>query len=68
MCSKRSLTLSLPKGERDYLCIFGQGIIQGVFEISNRFWTNKNRHPNFDKLTKNEVFTKPLISKHGANH
>ena len=29
---------------------------------------NENLPPNFDKLTKNNVFTKPLISKHRANH
>ena len=45
-----------------------QGVIQGVFEIGNRFWARENRRPNFDKLTENEVFTKPLISKHKANH
>ena len=39
----------------------GQGIIQGVFEIGNRFWARKNRRPNFDKLTKTKIFTKPLI-------
>ena len=42
--------------------------MQDVFEIGNRFWTRENRRPNFDKLTKNKVFTKPLISKHRANH
>ena len=45
-----------------------QGVIQGVFEIINRFWAHKNRRPNFDKLTKNKVFTKALISKGRANH
>ena len=44
-----------------------QGVIQGVFEISNHFWAHKNWCPNFDKLAKNKVFTKPLINKHGAN-
>ena len=44
------------------------GVIQGVYEIGNRFWARKNRHQNFDKLTENKVFTKPLISKHKANH
>ena len=38
-----------------------QGIIQGVFEIGNRFWACQNRRPNFDKLTKTKIFTKPLI-------
>ena len=44
------------------------GVIQGIFEISNHFWANKNHHPNFDKLTKNKVFTKPLTGKQNANH
>ena len=43
-------------------------VIQGVFEIANRFWARKNRRPNFDKLIKNKVFTKPLLSEHRANH
>ena len=42
-----------------------QGVIQGVFEISNRFWAHENRRPNFDKLTKHK---EPLINKHKANH
>ena len=42
--------------------------MQDVFEIGNRFWTRENRRPNFDKLTKNKVFTKPLMSKSRANH
>ena len=42
-----------------------QGVIQGVFEISNRFWAHENRRPNFGKLTKHK---EPLISKHKANH
>ena len=42
--------------------------MQGIFEIGNRFWAHKNWCPNFDKVTKNKVFTKPLISKHRANH
>ena len=45
-----------------------QGVIQGVFEIGNHFWVLENRHPNFDKLTQNSVFTKSMISKHGANY
>ena len=45
-----------------------QGVIQGVSKIGNSFWAHENRRPNFDKLTKNKVFTKPLISKHRANH
>ena len=45
-----------------------QWVIQCIFEIGNCFWAHKNQHPNFDKLTKNKVFTKPLISKHRANH
>ena len=28
-----------------------QGVIQGVFEIGNRFWAHKNWRPNFDKVT-----------------
>ena len=47
---------------------YDQGVIQGVFEIGNHFWVHKNRHPNFNKLTKNKVFTKPLIIKHGAKN
>ena len=46
----------------------GQGVIQSVFEIGNRFWARENWRPNFDKLTKNKVFTKPLITKHRPNH
>ena len=42
--------------------------IQDIFEIGNRFWAHENQRPNFDKLTKNKVFTKPLINKHRANH
>ena len=38
-----------------------QGIIKGVLEIGNRFWACENRRPNFDKLTKTKIFTKPLI-------
>ena len=45
-----------------------QGVIQGVFEIGNRFWAHENRCPNFDKLTKNKVFTKNLIIKNEAKH
>ena len=44
------------------------GVIQDVFEIGNCFWVRENSRPNFDKLTKIKVFTKPLISKHRANH
>ena len=47
---------------------YDQGVIQGVFEIGNHFWVHKNRHPNFNKLTKNKVFTKPLMIKHGAKN
>ena len=39
------------------------GVIQDVFEVGNYFWAHKNRHPNFDKLTKNKV-----LNKHRANH
>ena len=49
-------------------CVIYQGIIQGVFEIGNCFWAHKNWHPNFDKLTKNKIFTKALINKHRASH
>ena len=45
-----------------------QGVIQGIFEIGNSFWAHKDWCPNFDKLTKNNVFTEPLISKHRAKH
>ena len=45
-----------------------QGVIQGIFEIGNRFWAHENHRPNFDKLTENKTFTKPFISKHKANH
>ena len=43
------------------LCM--QRVIQGAFEIGNRFWAHENRRPNFEELTKYKVFTKPLISK-----
>ena len=29
-----------------------EGRIQTVFEIGNRFWAHKSRHPNFDRSTK----------------
>ena len=29
-----------------------QGRIQAVFETGNRFWAHENRHPNFDRSTK----------------
>ena len=45
-----------------------QGVMQGVFEIGSLFWAHKNWHPNFDKVAKNKVFTKPLVSRHRANH
>ena len=44
------------------------GVIQGVFEIGNRFCVRENGRQNFDKLTKNKVFAKHLISKYRANH
>ena len=44
-----------------------QGVIQGVFEIGNRFWAHENWRPNFGKF-KNKFFTKSLISKLRANH
>ena len=37
--------------------VFCQGRIQAVFEIGNRFWVHKNRHPNFDKSTKDIILT-----------
>ena len=32
----------------------GQGIIQAVFEIGNRFWVHQSLHPTFDELAKNK--------------
>ena len=44
-----------------------QGVIQVIFQIGYHFWADENWHPNFHKLTKDKVFTNPLISKHGTN-
>ena len=48
--------------------IASQGIIQGISETGNYFWACENQRPNFDKLTKTKIFTKPLINKHRASH
>ena len=42
--------------------VMSQGVIQGIFEIGNRFWAHENHRPNFDKLTENKIFTTPFIS------
>ena len=49
-------------------CVYISGVIQGIIEIGNHFWAPKNLCQNFDKLTKNKVFTKPSKAKHRANH
>ena len=36
--------------------------------VNRKIDDHENRGPNFDKLTKNNVFTKPLMNKQTANH
>ena len=66
---KRFLSGQLKQvGNQHSFQLLHQGVMQGVFQIGNHFWVHENQCPNFDKLTKNKVFTEPLISKHRANH